>query len=126
MRNKLKIVLWWSFWIIYLELIYKIFILKNILTTNTLSVILFSIPWIILFSIITSIFNEKVNKILTIILSFTIMLITLAQIVYYNFYNSIFSFLSLTTGTGQVLEFYEMIISVILRIWYIFIIVLLP
>ena len=126
MKNKLKIVLWWSFWIIYLELIYKVFILKNVLTTNTLSVILFSIPWIIIFSIITSIFNEKVNKVLTIILSFTIMFITLAQIVYYNFYNSIFSFLSLTTGTGQVLEFYEMIISVILRVWYIFILILLP
>ena len=126
MKNKLKIVLWWSFWIIYLELIYKVFILKNILTTNTLSVILFSIPWIIIFSIITSIFNEKVNKVLTILLSFAIMFITLAQIVYYNFYNSIFSFLSLTTGTGQVLEFYEMIISVILRVWYIFILILLP
>ena len=126
MKNKLRIVLWWSFWIIYLELIYKVFILKNILTTNTLSVILFSIPWIIIFSIITSIFNEKVNKVLTIILSFTIMLITLAQIVYYNFYNSIFSFLSLTTGTGQVLEFYEMIISVILRVWYIFVLILIP
>lgn len=126
MKNKLRIVLWWSFWIIYLELIYKVFILKNILTINTLSVILFSIPWIIIFSIITSIFNEKVNKVLTIILSFAIMLITLAQIVYYNFYNSIFSFLSLTTGTGQVLEFYEMIISVILRVWYIFVLILIP
>lgn len=126
MKNKLRIVLWWSFWIIYLELIYKVFILKNILTINTLSVILFSIPWIIIFSIITSIFNEKVNKVLTIILSFAIMLITLAQIVYYNFYNSIFSFLSLTTGTGQVLEFYEMIISVILRVWYIFVLILVP
>ena len=126
MKNKLRIVLWWSFWIIYLELIYKVFILKNVLTTNTLSVILFSIPWIIIFSIITSIFNEKINKVLTIILSFTIMLITLAQIVYYNFYNSIFSFLSLTTGTGQVLEFYEMIISVILRVWYIFVLILVP
>lgn len=126
MKNKLRIVLWWSFWIIYLELIYKVFILKNVLTINTLSVILFSIPWIIIFSIITSIFNEKVNKVLTIILSFTIMLITLAQIVYYNFYNSIFSFLSLTTGTGQVLEFYEMIISVILRVWYIFVLILVP
>lgn len=126
MKNKLRIVLWWSFWIIYLELIYKVFILKNVLTTNTLSVILFSSPWIIIFSIITSIFNEKVNKVLTIILSFTIMLITLAQIVYYNFYNSIFSFLSLTTGTGQVLEFYEMIISVILRVWYIFVLILVP
>ena len=126
MKNKFKLVFWWTIWIIYLEVIYKFFIIKNLFTINTLSVILFSIPWIILLTIITSIFSEKVNKILTIILSFGITLITLAQIVYYNFYNSMFSFLSLTTGTGQVMQFYEMIISVILRIWYIFVIIIVP
>lgn len=126
MKNKFKIILWWSFLIIYLELIYKFFIMKDLLTTNTFSVILFSIPWIIIFTIITSIFNEKVNKILTIVFSFLIILITLAQIVYYNFYNSMFSFLSLTTGTGQVMQFYVMIASVIARIWYIFAMILIP
>ena len=126
MKNKFKIILWWSFWIIYLEIIYKHFIMKDLLTINTFSVILFSIPWIILLTIITTIFNEKVNKILTIVLSSFITLITLAQIVYYNFYNSMFSFLSLTTGTGQVMQFYEMIASVIARIWYIFVIILIP
>ena len=90
MKNKFKLVLWWTIWIIYLEIIYKFFIIKNLFTINTLSVILFSIPWIILLTIITSIFSEKVNKILTFILSFGITLITLAQIVYYNFYNSMF------------------------------------
>lgn len=100
--------------------------MKDLLTTNTFSVVLFSIPWIIIFTIITSIFNEKVNKILTIVFSFLIILITLAQIVYYNFYNSMFSFLSLTTGTGQVMQFYVMIASVIARIWYIFAIILIP
>lgn len=126
MKSKFKIILWWSFLIIYLEIIYKFFIMKDLLTTNTFSVVLFSIPWIIIFTIITSIFNEKVNKILTIVFSFLIILITLAQIVYYNFYNSMFSFLSLTTGTGQVIQFYVMIASVIARIWYIFVIILIP
>ena len=126
MKSKFKIILWWSFLIIYLEIIYKFFIMKDLLTTNTFSVVLFSIPWIIIFTIITSIFNEKVNKILTIVFSFLIILVTLAQIVYYNFYNSMFSFLSLTTGTGQVMQFYVMIASVIARIWYIFAIILIP
>lgn len=126
MKSKFKTILWWSFLIIYLEIIYKFFIMKDLLTTNTFSVVLFSIPWIIIFTIITSIFNEKVNKILTIVFSFLIVLITLAQIVYYNFYNSMFSFLSLTTGTGQVMQFYVMIASVIARIWYIFAIILIP
>ena len=126
MKSKFKIILWWSFLIIYLEIIYKFFIMKDLLTTNTFSVVLFSIPWIIIFTIITSIFNEKVNKILTIVFSFLIILITLAQIVYYNFYNSMFSFLSLTTGKCQVMHFYVMIAIVIARIWYIFAIILIP
>ena len=106
MKSKFKIILWWSFLIIYLEIIYKFFIMKDLLTTNTFSVVLFSIPWIIIFTIITSIFNEKVNKILTIVFSFLIVLITLAQIVYYNFYNSMFSFLSLTILTRVLPSFF--------------------
>ena len=126
MKKKLNIIVWLSFWIIFLEFIYRIFIVKEFFSLNTLSVVLFSIPWICGFSILCSSFNEKVNKIITIIFSFSIMILTLAQIVYFNFYNSIFSFFSLTTGTGQVMQFWQMIIEVILRIWYIFVIVLVP
>ena len=49
MKSKFKIILWWSFLIIYLEIIYKFFIMKDLLTTNTFSVVLFSIPWIIMY-----------------------------------------------------------------------------
>jgi hypothetical protein len=55
-----------------------------------------------------------------------ITIITLAQIVYYNFYDSIFSFFSFTTGTGQVMQFWKIILDIILRIWYIFVITLIP
>lgn len=126
MKNKLSIFIWWFFWIIYLEIIYKIFVMQNLLTINTLYVLAFSIPWIILFTILTSFFGEKVNKFLCIVFSLILAFITLAQIVYFNFYNSIFSFFSLTTGTGQVLHFWKMILEVIGRIWYIFVLVLVP
>ena len=126
MKKKLNIVIWFSFWIIFLEFIYRIFIIGEFFNLNTLSVILFSIPWICGISILCSIFNERINKIITIILTFCITILTLAQIVYFNFYNSIFSFFSLTTGTGQVMQFWQMIIEVILRIWYIFALVLIP
>lgn len=127
MKNKKVVIhLWWIFYIIFLELVYRGFIIGNLLSVNTLMVILFSIPFIVLFSTITTLFNEKVNKVLNIILSFVLTIVTLAQIVYYNFYDSIFSFFSLTTGTGQVMQFWQMIIDVILRIWYIFVIILVP
>ena len=125
--KKNNMILWWGFWLIYLEVLYKFFIVKNLFSLNSLTVILFTIPWIVFFSILTSIFNKKANRILNIILTFSVIIFTLAQIVYYNFYNSMFSFFSLTGGgTGQVFQFYTMIIEVIIRIWYIFILVLIP
>ena len=127
MKNKKIVIhLWWIFYILFLEMVYRGFIIGNILSVNTLIVILFSIPFIVIFSTITTIFNEKVNRVLNIILVSALTLVTLAQIVYYNFYDSIFSFFSLTTGTGQVMQFWQMIIDVILRIWYIFVIILIP
>ena len=125
-NNKIKICLWYTFYVIFLELVYRLFIIKNIMSTSTLMVILFSIPFIVVFSALTCLFNEKVNRIISIILTSVLTLVTLAQIVYFNFYDSIFSFFSLTTGTGQVMQFYQMIIDVILRIWYIFVIILIP
>lgn len=126
-KNKQIIVhLWWLFYIIFLELVYRTFIIGNLFSVNTLMVILFSIPFIVTFSTIATLFSEKANKVLNIILTSALTLVTLAQIVYYNFYDSIFSFFSLTTGTGQVMQFWQMIIDVILRIWYIFVIILIP
>ena len=127
MKNKINNIFWWSFLIIYLEIIYKIFVVGNLFTINTLTVLIFSVPWILLISFISSLFNEKVNKIINIVLTIAIVILTLAQIVYYNFYFSIFSLFSLTAGGGgQVIQFVSYIIKVILRIWYIFLIVLIP
>ena len=127
MKNKINIVYWWVFLIIYLEMIYKIFILKNFFSFTTLSVLIFCIPLIIIFSFLSSLFNQKINKIITYLISIFLIVLVLAQIVYFKFYSSIFSIFSLTTGgAGQVMEFYTAIIKVILRVWYIFIIVLIP
>ena len=127
MKNKKIVIhLWWIFYVIFLELVYRGFIIGKLISINTLIVILFSIPFIVIFSTITTLFNEKINRVLNIILTSVLTLVTLAQIVYYNFYDSIFSFFSLTTGTGQVMQFWQMIIDVILRIWYIFVIILIP
>ena len=106
MKNKINNIFWWSFLIIYLEIIYKIFVVGNLFTINTLTVLIFSVPWILLISFISSLFNEKVNKIINIVLTIAIVILTLAQIVYYNFYYSIFSLFSLTAGGGgQVIQF---------------------
>lgn len=126
MKKKINIFYWWVFWILFLEYIYRIFIIKDFLNISTLIVTVFSFIYITLFSFVTNVFCEKANKIITVFLTIIITFFTLAQIVYYNFYNSIFSFYSLTTGTGQVLHFWSMIVEVIVRIWYIFALILIP
>ena len=124
--KKINQFVFWLMWIIYLEYVYRFFIVTKTISINMLSVVLFLLPIISVLTILTSIFKEKLNKINMIVLSFLITVFTLAQIVYYNFYESIFSFFSLTTGTGQVMQFWSMILEVIGRIWYIFAIVIIP
>lgn len=126
MKKKILIPIWWLFWVIYLEMIYRIFIVENIVSLNTLSVILFCLPWIVIFSFLCGHFKDKINRIISIVITVVLTIITLAQIVYYNFYDSIFSFFSLTNGTGQVMQFWQMILEVIVRIWYVFALVLIP
>ena len=69
-KNKVNMTVWWLFLLIFLEMVYRLFIVGDFLSFNTFSVILFTIPWAILFSIITNLFNSKINRVLNIILSF--------------------------------------------------------
>ena len=125
-NNKIIMPLWWGFLIIYLEVIYRIFVVGEFWSLNTLSVLLFSIPWIMAFSVITTLFNSKINRLLNIILSGFIVIYTIAQIVFFIFYQSIISIFSLTNGTGQVMQFWERILEVMLGIWYVLLLVIIP
>ena len=83
----------------------------------SLLIILFSIPIAIVLNLITSVFKPKVNKIITYIITIALIIIFGAQIVYYSMYEAIISFFSMMHG-GQVTEFMEVIIDVVLRNWY--------
>ncbi len=126
LKNKVGIFVWWTFWIIYLEMIYRIFVIGDFFSMNTLSVIEFCVPFIVVMTVLTTIFNEKANRVLTNIYSSFLAILMLSQIVYFNFYHSIFSFFSLTTGAGQVMQFWQRILEIILNIWYVFLLVLIP
>ena len=126
MRKNINIFFWYSFFIIYLELIYRIFVLNNFFSMYTISTIIFSFPFIIILSLLGS-FNNKISKNFNILISIFLAILFLAQIVYYNFYLSMFSMFSLTAGgIGQVSQFLRIIFEIIISIWYIFIIVLIP
>lgn len=69
MKKKLPLVIYFGFLIIYLELVYKAFVMKNVLSVNSLTIILFSIPFIMINTILCSLFSNKVNRGISIILS---------------------------------------------------------
>lgn len=127
MKKKLPIIIYYTFLIIYLELIYKGFVLHNLLSLNTLRIMLFSLSFICFSSLITSLFSIKVNKILSIILSSFITLIFISQYVYFKFYHSIYSAFSVLKGTEQVFGgFFSSIIIMIKNNIFVILIMLIP
>lgn len=119
MKRKLPLLIFYSFLIIYLELVYKSAVLNNVFSINTLTVIVFSIPFILINTLISSLFKEIINRIISVVLSIFITLIYISQYIYFEFYDSIFSIYSIKEGTGQVFgEFFSAILKMVLdNIW---------
>lgn len=114
MKRKLPLLIFYSFLIIYLELVYKSAVLNNVFSINTLTVIVFSIPFILINTLISSLFKEKINRIISVVLSMFITLIYISQYIYFEFYDSIFSIYSIKEGTGQVFgEFFSAILKMV-------------
>lgn len=119
MKKKLPLFLHYTFLIIYLEIAYKALVLKNVFSLNTLTILLFSIPFILFATILSSLFNAKINKVISVLNSIFITFIFASQYIYYAFYDSIFSIYSIKAGTGQVFgEFFSAIFKMIIdNIW---------
>ena len=114
--KKLNLLIYYILLIVYEELVFSCIIFKAFPASFGL-IILFSIPIAIVLNLITSVFKPKVNKIITYIITIALIIIFGAQIVYYSMYEAIISFFSMMHG-GQVTEFMEVIIDVVLRNWY--------
>lgn len=114
--KKLSLLFYYILFIIYEELVFSCLIYKTFPTSIWL-IILFSIPIAIIFNILSSIFKPKANKIITYGITLFIIILFGAQIVYYSMYESILSFYSILNG-GQVTEFMDVVIDMILRNWY--------
>lgn len=127
MKRKLPLLLFYGFLIIYLELVYKSAVLNNVFSINTLTVIIFSIPFILINTLISCLFKEKINRIISVVLSIFITLIYISQYIYFEFYDSIFSIYSIKEGTGQVFgEFFSAILKMVLDNIWVTLIFLLP
>ena len=124
--KRVKSIFWFIFIIIYLELIYKGFVFNNILSLNTLRIILFSLPISLFLYFICNLYSKKVNYILSLIFTVLITILFGAQLIYYAYYESIFSVFSLTAGTVQVFGFITGILDMMLRNWIPLLLMILP
>lgn len=122
--KKLSLLFYYILFIIYEEIVFSCLIYKTFPTSIWL-IILFSIPIAILFNVLSSIFKPKANKIITYGITIFIVILFGAQIVYYSMYESILSFYSIVNG-GQVAEFMDVILDMILRNWYGILLFVLP
>ena len=115
MKRKLDVIFFNIFLIIFLEIVFKAATLGEVFNIGLLYMVLFSIPIAIIITIIETMFkSEKVNRIITIIITILVAFIFIAQLVYFKYYETIFSVYSLFHG-GQVLEFIDGIINVMLH-----------
>lgn len=122
--KKLSLLFYYILFIIYEELVLSCLLFRTFPTSIWL-IALFSIPIAIIFNILSSIFKPRANKIITYFLTIFIVILFLAQIVYYSMYESVLSFYSIVNG-GQVTEFMDVIFDMILRNWYGIVLFILP
>ena len=126
MKKKLDILFFNIIFIIYLEIIFKASTIGEVLSLNLFYLLLFSIPISIIITLVETLFKkEKINRIITLIITFLISVIFIAQLVYFKYYEAIFSVYSLFNG-GQVFEFIDGILNVMFHNAFPIILMLLP
>lgn len=111
--KKINPIIIFSTLIIYLEIILKLFVFKNFFNTGLIYTIIFSIPLIFLFTSLTKMFNEKINKYLLCILIFIICLYYEVQLIFFKLFSVPFSFSTIGLA-DQALDFTNIIFETLL------------
>ncbi len=121
--KKYKSFILWLLFIVYEEMVFSASIFNSISSIGY--VILFSIPFAMIIYLVTTI-GRKWNIFSTYVLTLAIIVVFIAQFIYYNVYEAIISFYSATNAMGQIWQFAETILDVALANWYIILLMILP
>lgn len=89
---KINPIIFYSFLIIYLELISRLFITKSPFGFGILYSIIFSIPIIVLLTLLSKLFNDKVNKVIMILITLIITIYFQVQFVFLELFPEPFAF----------------------------------
>jgi len=111
--------------LLYLEIILKLVVFKNIFSFNTFYLIIFSFFISLFITILLRVINQKVSKALLHIIWFIISFLFIVEVVYFKYYNTIVGIGGLEY-TGQVMGFASSIGQVILTNLHIILLFLVP
>ncbi len=112
--KKIHSLLFWIIFILYMEIIFKLYIFKNIFNLDIFYIILFSFTIGLVCFIITNLAGKKINKIISIFVIYFFTILFISQIIYYKTFLSIFSIYSMGKA-GQVFDFSDTILNIISR-----------
>lgn len=111
--------------ILYLEVLLKLVMTKQLFNLGLLYLVIFTIPIILLLTILTKSFNPKVNRILSIIMVLIITILFGVQFVYFTLFSVPFSFSSIGMA-DQALDFIAIIKDTLIKYWYYILAILAP
>lgn len=109
---------------IYLELIFRLWSLKD-LSFDFIFALLFSLSSGTVLYILSSMFSPKINKVVSSTLLSLLILIYCIQLIYFNVFKTPLSFFSLT-GAGDILQFRNIILAAILKNFLAIILLIIP
>ncbi len=112
-KNILK-VLFFPLLILYYETILKVFIYDTVFNIGYVYMCMFSLPLGLLFYLLTTGFNEKINKILFFLIISFLTLYYGTQLIYYRIFYTFTSFYSILVGTAKALGFIDVLINTLL------------
>lgn len=95
--------------IVWLEIVFRVKVFGSIFNIGTIYAIVFAIPVSIFMFLISSLFSVKTNRVAAAILVFICTLIYAVQTVYHGIFRAFLSVYSLS-GTGQVMQFWPIIL----------------
>ena len=100
--------------ILFLEIVCKYLMIGHIFDTGLLYTLVFSVPIALILSFLTTMFKNKLNKVILFILSFIIIIYFEFQYIFYNLFSVAFSFSTIELA-NQALDFTNIIIDAITK-----------
>lgn len=114
-----------AFVIIYLEMIFKIVVLKSVRIDDIMFTLLFSMQIIMVLNLLCNVFKKKVSKIILIISTIILTFYFSVQAIFYKLFSVPFSFMTLGLA-GNALDFTSIIKDAILQNWFTLLLIAIP